>query len=410
MSRKYDMFLTKPPNKATPTHLKKHNEGLILSAIYTHKSISRVQLARLTHLSRPAVTELTHGLLENTLIEEIGPDRTLSKVGKRPTLLAFNPDAYHMVAVDLGGDGMSGALLDLRGRIIHQKSISSSSGAKSLDALYELIAGLVKQSTCPLLGIAVGTPGIVDTQTGIVHFAANLNWNEVPLVSLLSERFRLPVHIGNDTSLAALGERHFGLGQGIDDLFVITLGTGVGSGIIIDGHIAWGSAHGAGEIGHIPIAGSNDLCACGRRGCLETVVSGWAIARRAQQIAREHPESLLNQAADGDRITVLAVRRAAEQGDAQAMALIEQVSFTLGLALTTVIHLLNPRRIILGGNLIHMGDLFIDHVRRTVQERALSQLADQTDIVLSNLGDKTVLLGAGALLLERELGLWQSHL
>jgi predicted NBD/HSP70 family sugar kinase len=139
------------------------------------------------------------------------------------------------------------------------------------------------------------------------------------------------------------------------------------------------------------------------------VVSGWAIARRVQQIAREHPESLLNQPADGDGITALAVQRAAEQGDAQALALIEQISATLGLALTTVIHLLNPRRIILGGDLIRLGDRFIEQVRRTVQERALSQLADQTDIVLSNLGDKTVLLGAGALLLERELGLWRSH-
>jgi glucokinase-like ROK family protein len=304
---------------------------------------------------------------------------------------------------------MVGALLDLRGRIVEQKSISTSPGAKSLDSLYALIAGLVKQPTCPLLGIAVGTPGIVDTQTGIVHFAANLKWTEVPLASLLSERFRLPVHIGNDTRLAALGERHFGLGQGIDDLVVITLGTGVGSGIIVDGRMAWGSAHGAGEIGHIPIAGSNDACACGRRGCLETVVSGWAIARRAQQFAREHPESLLNQAGSHDEITALTVGRAAEQGDAQAIALIEHVASALGLALTTVIHLLNPRRIILGGNLARMGERFIDQVRRTVQEHALPQLADQTDIVLSDLGDKTVLLGAGALLLERELGLWQSH-
>jgi N-acetylglucosamine repressor len=406
------MLLTQPPNKATPTHVKKHNEGLILSAIYARQSISRVQLARLTHLSRPAVTELTHGLLENGLINEIGPDRTIIKVGKRPTLLAFNPDAYHMVAVDLGGATMFGALLDLRGRIVAQQKspLGGPSPAQSLAALHELIAGLVGQSTRPLLGIAVGTPGIVDTRTGIVHFAANLNWEEVPLVSWLSERFRLPVHIENDTSLAALGEHHFGLGQGIDDLFVITLGTGIGAGMIVGGHMVWGSARGAGEIGHIPIADSDDRCVCGRRGCLETVVSGWAIARRAQQIAREHPESLLNRVAGGEAITVLTVQHAAELGDVHAMALIERMGVTLGLALATVIHLVNPRRIILGGNLIRLGDLFIDRVRRTVHERALPQLADQTDIVLSNLDDKTVLLGAGALLLERELGLWQSHL
>ncbi len=402
----------KPVNKATPTHLKQHNEGLILSAIYARVSISRVELARLTHLSRPAVTELTHGLLEDDLIREVGPEQTPSKVGKRPTLLAFNPDAYHMVTVDISGSKVIGALLDLRGKIICEQKlrIDNSTAEKSLDTLYELIAILIKQATQPLLGIAVGTPGIVDRQEGIVRFAANLNWANVPLVRLLSERFHLPVYIGNDTRLAALGEHHFGRGKGIDDLIVIVIGKGIGSGIITGGHIAEGSEHGAGEIGHMPIANSNELCVCGRRGCLETVVSGWAIAQRAQRLAQANPTSKLNQVAVNGEITAQAVQQAAEEGDPCALGLIAEMGEALGMVLTTLIHLLNPRRIILGGSLIRMGDVLIDHIRKTVQERALPQLASATDIVLSSLDENMVLLGAGSLLLEQELGLWKSHL
>src|SRR5262245_31078380 len=131
------MLLTKPSAKATPTHLKKHNVGLILNAIYAHETISRVQLARLTHLSRPAVTELTHDLLTDGLIREVGPQIAPSKAGKRPTLLAFNSDTYHMITVDISDTRAIGALLDLRGHILHQQSLLiDSAGAKQpLDAL-----------------------------------------------------------------------------------------------------------------------------------------------------------------------------------------------------------------------------------------------------------------------------------
>ncbi len=379
-----------------------------MSAIYAREAISRVQLARLTRLSRPAVTELTYGLLERGLISEVGTQQAAGKVGKRPILLSFNPDACHLIAVDLGGTKAIGALLDLRGRIIQQTKVLVDR-SKPIDVLNDLIGSLKAQATRPLLGIAIGTPGIVNSAAGIVEFAANLNWTDVPLAQLLSERFQLPVHIGNDTNLAVLGEHRFGLGQGIRDLVVVMIGTGIGCGIMASGHIVQGSTYGAGEIGHMPIADLNDLCTCGRRGCLETVVSGWAIARRAQQIAQSQPESILNRLDHNGEINALTAQQAAELGDKQVIALIQDVGMYLGLALTTVVHVLNPGRIILGGSLIRLGDDFIAQVRRTVNEHVLPQLADQLDIVLSELDDKMVVLGAGALLLERELDLWQSY-
>jgi predicted NBD/HSP70 family sugar kinase len=149
------------------------------------------------------------------------------------------------------------------------------------------------------------------------------------------------------------------------------------------------------------------MCNCGRRGCLETVSSGWGIARQAQRVAKEHPESLLNQLGPDGEINALTVELAAARGDAHATALIERMGYYLGFALANLIHLLNPRRIIIGGSLIRLGDSLFDKIQRTVRERALDSLASQTDIVPSNLGDHMVLLGAGALVMERELGLWQ---
>lgn len=402
------MIPTNHLQKATATQLKRHNQSLILSAIYAHQSVSRVQLARLTHLSRPAVTDITQGLLDNGLIREIGSEHVPAKVGKRATLLTFNPDAYHVVALDVGGTKAIGALLDLQGRVLYHRRMSMEGVApsQSIENILRLAADIAAEATRPLLGAAVGSPGIVNTQTGIVQFASNLGWRDVPLARLLSERIKLPVFVGNDTNLAALGEFRFGLGQGINDLAVIMLGTGIGSGLIVDGRIVDGSTFGAGEIGHIPFSDLHEQCNCGRRGCLETVSSGWGIAQQAKRVASQHPESLLNQfAVDGD-INALTVERAAAAGDSYAQVLVEKMGYYLGLAITNLIHLLNPRRIIIGGSLIHLGNPLFEQIQHTIKEVALASLANQTDVVASTLGDRVILLGASALVMERELGLW----
>jgi N-acetylglucosamine repressor len=395
--------------KATATNLKQHNQALILTTIYAHEAISRVQLARLTHLSRPAVTEITQGLIEDELVREIASEMVPAKVGKRATLLTFNPDAYHVIVVDVGGTKAIGALLNLHGHVLYQQRLAmeGASSSESVEKILQLVAEVADEAKRPLLGIAVGTPGIVDSQNGVVCFASNLGWKDVPLAKLLSERFRLPVHIGNDTNLAALGEYRFGLGQGISDLVVVMLGTGIGSGIIVNGRIVGGSTFGAGEIGHIPFADLHEMCNCGRQGCLETVSSGWGIAQQAQRVAKEHPESLLNKLGSDGEINALTVEQAAAKGDVHAISLIDKMGYYLGFALTNLIHLLNPQRIIIGGSLIRLGESLFDRIQHTVRERVLDSLASQTDIVPSNLGDHMVLLGTGALVMERELGLWQ---
>jgi len=242
------MFQTKIFSKVTASHLKEHNETLILREIYAHKTISRVKLAQLTHLSKPSVTELTQSLIKKGLITEAGLETVSDKVGKRPTLLAFNPDASQIIAIVLSDTAVIGTLLNLRVRIIEQQSLpmNGATSTELLELISELVQSIAVKATRPLLGITVGTPGIVDSQAGVVHLAPNLAWNNVPLAKLLAERFQIPVYIGNDSNLAAVGEHRFGIARDVDDLIVVKIGTGIGAGILAGGRVVHGSTDGAG--------------------------------------------------------------------------------------------------------------------------------------------------------------------
>ena len=379
------------------------------TGIYSDGIRSRVQLAKSTKLSRPSVTELTQELLGEGLIEEVGSERIPGKVGKHPTLLAFNPNAYHLVAVDIGGTSISCVLADLHGKILYQQQarFNHPSVPQAIEQLLRLIGAVVEQATRPLLGIAIGVPGRVDSDTGIVQDATNLGWRNVPLRKSVSERFQLPTYIGNDTNVAALGEYRFGQGRATENLVVIMLGTGIGAGIVLRGKVIEGESLAAGEIGHFPFREIDELCTCGRRGCLETVSSGWGLARRAQHIAQAHPESLLNQFAADSQIDALTVQHAAEKGDPHAITLIETAGIYLGLAMTHIIQLLNPGHILLAGNLVRFGDFLFDPLLRTIREHTVPEVFSRTEIAVSQLGDRIVLLGATALLLEQELNLWR---
>src|SRR5258705_2209268 len=217
------MFDTKSSYKVTPANVKRHNESLILRVIYAHETISRVRLANLTNLSRPSVTELTQGLIRRDLISEVGVEQVVDKVGKKPTLLAFNPDAFQLIAVAVGDTEIIGRLVNLRMQASKQETmpLQGTFGNDLVDLILSLVSSLAGQASQPLLGISIGTPGIVDSMTGVVHLATNLKWLELPLADIVATRFRMPVYVGNDSNLAAVGEYRFGMGQGIDDLVVV---------------------------------------------------------------------------------------------------------------------------------------------------------------------------------------------
>jgi len=393
--------------KATPKYLKKHNEALLLREIYAHQAVSRVELARLTKLSKPAVTELTQSLIEKGLIFEIGPEDVRAKVGKKPTLLALNSGAYQMVCVVIHNTTIVVSLLDLRVQEIEVEQIplNGTTGRDLVDLLAEAIRRIVAKATQPILGISVGTPGIVDSLNGVVHLTANFGWHNLPLAQILTDQFHVPVYIGNDTNFAAMGEYRFGIAQGIGDLIVVEVGEGIGIGILDDGRIIHGSSYAAGELGHTPFPSLEDICICGQCGCLETVVSWWGLKRHVDQILKQQGAPILRQMFGTGPISSDAIRAAFEAGDPDIIALVDKAAVYLGRALVIVINLLNPYYVVLTGSLLTFGDRFINTVRQTVHDHTLPYITSRTQIVAEPLDDKSIMYGAGAFLLEQELGL-----
>lgn len=394
------------PTKATHQQTKTYNQQLVLKTIYDGGQISRADLARQTKLTRVTVSEIVAELIKKGLVAEVG--RGPSAGGKSPILLSVVDDAYHMIGVDLANDEFRGAVVDLRGELLHSASLpmQTRDGEASLDLVYSLIDGLIARSERPLLGIGIGTPGLLDTRRGVVRQAVNLGWNDLPLGDLLQARYELPVYVANDSQVTALAEHIFGAGRGETNLAVIKVGRGVGAGIILNGQLYQGDGFGAGEIGHIAIDPAGDPCRCGNTGCVETIASTLAMARHAQRLASAFPESpLARQASPAGEIAFDALLQAYQAGDPLARQVALQAGSALGLGAAILVGALNVRCILIVGAVVCFGQPWLEAVQEEARRRSLSVLAQETHIAFGELGLNSVILGASALLLTRELGL-----
>lgn len=392
--------------KATQQQTKTYNSQLVLKTIYERGPVSRAEVARLTQLTRTTVSDLVTEFQEQGLVEEVGYGPSVG--GRSPILLSLVVDSRHLIGIDLASDQFCGAVVNLRNEILHLDSvpIQSRGGETALERVYELVDRLIAGADKPLLGIGIGTPGLVDTPNGVVLRAVNLEWRDLPLGRLLQERYKLPVYIGNDSQLAALAQYMFGVQEHDRNLVVIKTGHGIGAGLVLNGHIFQGDGFGAGEIGHIAVVENGVQCRCGNYGCLETVVSTPAICRRAQDLACAHPDSLLNQPdIPPGEMTVNRVARAVRAGDATAQQIVRDLGHYLGIAVSLLVGTLNVRHIVLVGDLTLFGDPLAQAIRAEMLGRALPQLAQATEVALLDPSPDVVIRGAAALLLARELGL-----
>jgi glucokinase-like ROK family protein len=386
--------------KLTAQQLKEHNQRLVLKAIYAGEAASRAAVAQATGLTRPTVSQIVSELLDLGLIHEQGLGE--SSGGKPPMLLSFTDDAYQILCLHVGARKTFGALADLRGVLLTRSAQPTllTDDESVLAGLCSVLDQLRSRATRPLLGIAVSAPGIVNHHSGVVQYSTHLKWREVPLSNRLAEHCgdEVPIYVDNDTNLAALGEQVFGVGDGVDNMVIVMVGTrGIGAGLILNGEIYHGTGGGAGEIGHMPVADNEVACLCGRKGCLEALASGWALVRRAQEAGVGHPEST-------NGITFDDVRRSVELGAPVADALAREAGHYLGLAVATLISTLNPRCVVIGGSVSQLGEPLFDSLRCTVQRQTLGLLVDEAEIRPASLGEDVNLLGAVAQVLKNELG------
>lgn len=247
-----------------------------------------------------------------------------------------------------------------------------------------------------LAAVGVAAPGTIDRRRGVVRNSPNLRgWDAVPVVQMLETAFRVPVALENDANAAALGEHIFGAGRGFRNMVFITVSSGVGGGIILDGRLYRGATGAAGEVGHMVLDEEGPACGCGHRGCLEALASGTAIAARAVALAAEGESPVLaRMARESTGLTAEDVERAAAEGDAGALKVIEEAGHYLGLGLVNLVHVFNPHGIVIGGGVSRMGDLLLGPAREVVRQRCFPLSQEGLQIVAGALGDRAGALGA----------------
>lgn len=392
--------------KANHKTTRAHNKRLILKTIYNAGEISRADIARVTSLTRGTVSDAVTELMEEGLVKEIGIGKSTG--GKPPTLLSVVENSRYLIGIDLADSEFRGAGLNLRGKIRNNFKIPirDSDGETALYLLYQLIEKLIESADSPILGIGIGTPGLIDSERGIVKNAVNLDWHDLSLKGILEKKYNLPVYIANDCQVAALAECTFGENNNVKNLIVIKVGRGTGAGIVINGKIHYGDGFGAGEIGHVKVVENGDLCRCGNSGCLETLTSTRAIVRSARIIFQQDKNSLLhNFSKNPDEIDMETIFKAFEAGDKEIHKLASVAGHYLGIAIANLVGALNIQKIVIAGPLSYFGRALIDPIKEEMKRRALRSLADETEVEVSKLGTEIVILGAGALLLANQLGL-----
>ena len=379
----------------------------VLKVIREQSSISRVEIAGMLHLHPSTVSRLVDELMGLELVRE-GAERGASteRGGRRPIVLHFNPGAGYLIGVDLGGTSMMGGLADLNGEIVLRRSAPSTSApgegeGDSLQRLIGLTRELVQAVPDParIWGVGIGVPSVTLSEEGIVMWAPALGWRDLPLKQIMERDLGLPVFVENDVNLAALGEHHCGAGQGVDDLVVIYIGTGIGAGIVLGGELHRGVNQAAGEVGYMVV----DTDSLGRRydqfGCLESLASATGIAARARERIEAGDGTALLDLVGGDpaQVTAEQVFEAARGGDGVAQAVVDETIRYLALVVVNVSCLLNPGMIVIGGGVARSADLLLEGIRQQVD----GVVPAVPRLVASALDKDAIVQGAFAMVLRQ---------
>ncbi len=362
--------------KVLPEQARGHNRSLVLQTLYRAGQQSRADIARETGLTRVTISDLVAELIVDGLVVETG-QREDARPGKPATLLDLNRSAFQIVGIDLSQYGVfRGAVLDLDGQILHRSevAVAGSTGADATAKVLAIIASLVAEATLPILGIGVGSPGVVDL-AGVVLSAPNLGWSGEPLQALAGERFGVPVVVANDANAAALAEHSFG--DADSDMMLIKVGHGVGAGLLLNGNPLFGSRFAAGEIGHVVVGTDGGLdCVCGKRGCLET----W--------LATPRLERALAGATTPQRKTDI-LREAGQR---------------LGIALAPVVGALNLAEIVLSGPTELLDGPLAHATIETLRARTMAEFHGDLSLRMTTLGEDIVMRGAAVMVLSAQLG------
>lgn len=372
--------------------IKNLNYKTILDEIRTAGAISRIELSRRTGLSRSTCSGICDKMIKQGLIHETG--KSSSSGGRRPTLLEIQNRAGVVVGMKLMDGLINGAVVDLGGSVLDHHFITVPKHLDPEPYISDIVSFLAKIQTAhqsnypdvPVLGIGIGISGRIDAKNGILIESSVLEWKELPLKQLLEQRLSLPVFLENDVNSLAIGERFFGNGKDYENFLCLTVGEGIGLGIVYDGDLLPGNHNSAGEIGHTKVSLDPDAprCACGRTGCLEAYAADNAI------IAQYNKST-------GTSCTIEELVNLAHRGDRQAVEAFRQAGSYLGLALSTAVNLFDPEAVIIGGERVDAAEHFLGTMKSVFDENAVYNLGHEVELIVMEPSNDLWVRGVAAL-------------
>ncbi len=388
------------------------NKKNVLNTIFDYnkkdKLISRNILSEVTGLSLPTIIKFISEFMSDGVVEEFA--ELESTGGRKPISLRISPDYAYVISVDIGTFSSKAGVLRINGEIVEKqifpvKSHDIPTVGLSLDELYELIEEIIsKYGKEKLLGIGIGISGMVDCRQGRIIFCPNISgWDNIPIVSLLNERFGVPVFLDTSPRCMALAEQWFGVGQDVENQIFASFGYGsIGSGIIIDSRLFRGGSDFAGELGHVQVVSNGFLCTCGNRGCIEGYVTLPMIIDKIKESVSENTgyspiKFLVDDVKDIDRDIVI---KALEQGDKIVNGIIVRAGQYMGEALANMANLFNPDLIVLGGGVIESFPLLVSEVERTIKKKSLVTIQQNLTLKKSSLGWDAPIIGAAILVIQ----------
>jgi glucokinase-like ROK family protein len=371
------------------------NRSIVLDIIRRGGRVSRTDLARRSSLTKPTVSAIVDDLIQRGIVQEVGYGKTVASGGRRARLLEFNDAHAAFVGIRFSVHSTMVAVADARGEIRTQKEVPAGPNdpqrrVEQAVALFDevLIEAGLPRDRVHAAGVTV--PGLVDYHTGTVALAPNLDWVDVPMRDMLQKALGLPVVVHNVTNSGAVAEGRVGAAKGVRSFVWVYVGSGVGAGIVVDGQVFPGTKGFSGEIGHCPVVDDGPTCSCGLRGCLETLVSGKAIARIAEEAAAADEPTLLKD--EQGPLDAIAVSKAALAGDAVAKRILTNVGDHLGLGLSYLINILDPEVIVLGGGVMEASEFIVEPARAAIARHTLK--SSSVRIIKSELGERAGLIGA----------------
>ncbi|MDQ0862321.1 ROK family transcriptional regulator [Bacillus sp. V2I10] len=391
--------------KGIPMHMKSFNKKCILQCIKDQSPISRAEIAVKTKISKPTVSLLVDELINENWVIEKGIGESSSQGGRRPIQLYFNEKAAYIIGTDIGGTNVRTVLCDLGGNIVASCSFATQKYLPSglLEQLSKKVDGMIKKQNIEVtqvLGMGVGVPGITNTSSGLVIEAPSLNWVQYPFIEEIKQYFSFPVFVDNDVNVACLGEQWLGNAKNKRNVLYISVGTGIGSGIIINNQLYRGSSCAAGEIGYM-VTDKNDMKnefkpVFTHYGYLESVAGGKSIGNKFTDRIKEISDHPMHELAHTSGLTGEDAFKAAKCGDIVALSVIDEANEHLAYGIINAASLLNPEVIIMGGGVLKSSELILPKLQEIMKQ----YLPSTVELKCSFLGDRSGVLGAVSLFLR----------